>query len=352
MSLTQVPHEAIHNFEHDATGVRGLVAIHSTALGPAVGGCRIWHYDNEGDCVRDVLRLSEGMTYKNALAGLPFGGGKAVLMLGHHQVLGKEERRLLLSAFGEFIEKLEGRYITAEDVGSSPADMVAVASRTRFVAGLPIKNAAAGGDPSPWTALGVFLSMQAAARHRYGSDLAGMTVGVQGLGHVGMDLCSKLHGSGAHLLISDIDAEKCTKAAREFGAQIFSSSEMINRPMDIFAPCAMGGILDKNSVDALQATIVCGAANNQLATTDQGQQLSDRKILYAPDYLVNAGGIINVSAEYLGESTSSVEQRVRAIPDRLLRLVRKSEATGEPMNELADNAARAIVQQARAGKVA
>ncbi|WP_417620220.1 Glu/Leu/Phe/Val family dehydrogenase [Parasphingorhabdus sp.] len=352
MFSAQAPHEAVHKFEHQETHVRGIVAIHSTALGPAAGGCRMWHYDSEERAIEDALRLSAGMTFKNALAGLPFGGGKAVLMLKPGQVLSLEERQSLFRAFGDFIEDLGGIYVTAEDVGCTPNDMAEIAKRTSYVAGLPRREDAAGGDPSPWTGLGVFLSMQAAAKHVYKAELSDLVVGIQGLGHVGMDLCTRLNEAGAKLLISDIDSAKCARAATLFGADVVACNQIVGHAMDVFAPCALGGILTEQSVALLKARLICGAANNQLATSAQGRQLAKRKIVYAPDYLVNAGGIINVSAEYLGESVGSVEQRILQIPDRLLRLIGDSEASGEPMNILADAAAGKVIAQAYRSKVA
>lgn len=347
-----VTHKAVYNFEDDETGMRAIIAVHSTTLGPAAGGCRAMHYDNYEDAVQDALRLSEGMAYKNALAGLPFGGGKAVIMLPSEVEAPDFDRTRMFETFGRWVQSLEGIYVTAEDVGYSVQDMQAVGSATRFVAGLPARPGFAGGNPAPWTAKGVFLSIEALVRHRFGSGLQDLAIGVQGLGQVGFALCELLHGAGAKLLVSDVDARGPALAAQRFGAEIVKPEKMQNMSMDVFAPCALGGIVTEQSIADLRAAIVCGAANNQLATELQGQQLADRGVLYAPDYLVNAGGIINVAAEYLSETTDSVESRVARIPARLMQLVHRSEAENIPTNVLADSMARDIVATGQRSKVA
>jgi len=347
-----VTHEAVYNFEDDATGVKAIIAVHSTSLGPAAGGCRALRYENYNDAVEDALRLSEGMAYKNALAGLPFGGGKAVLMLPANASAPDFDRTRMFETFGRWVQSLDGAYVTAEDVGCSVQDMQAVGHSTQFVAGLPARPGLAGGNPAPWTAKGVFLSIEALARHRFGSGLQDLVVGVQGLGQVGFALCELLHEAGAKLLVSDVDARGPSLAVTRFGAEIVKPDNMATVAMDIFVPCALGGILTEENVRDLKAGIVCGAANNQLATVAQGQQLADRGVLYAPDYLVNAGGIINVAAEYLGETTDSVETRVAQIPARLMQLVRQSEAEKVATNLLADRMARDIVASGQPSKVA
>ena len=347
-----VTHEAVYNFEDDATGVKAIIAVHSTTLGPAAGGCRALRYENYNDAVEDALRLSEGMAYKNALAGLPFGGGKAVIMLPSDVDAPDFDRARMFETFGRWVESLEGVYVTAEDVGCSVQDMQAVGHATKYVAGLPARPGLAGGNPAPWTARGVFLSIEALVRHRFGSGLQDLVVGVQGLGQVGFALCQLLHQAGAKLLVSDVDARGPALAAEKFGAEIVKPGKMAAVSMDVFAPCALGGILTEESIQHLKAGIVCGAANNQLATVMQGQQLADRGVLYAPDYLVNAGGIINVAAEYLQETTDSVETRVARIPARLMQLVRRSEAEKTATNLLADRMARDIVAAGQPSKVA
>lgn len=334
-------HEQVVALDDPASGLRGYVAIHSTALGPAAGGCRVMRYASEEDVVRDAMRLSEGMSYKNALAGLPLGGGKAVIRLPD----GPVDRGKLFAAFGRAVERLDGRYVTAEDVGSSVEDMAAVSTATRHVAGLPLREGQAGGDPSPWTALGVFLSIETAARMHLNTSLKELTVGVQGLGHVGFELCRLLHESGARLVVCDVNHKRAERAVEQFGAKAALPTMFTRCEMDVFAPCALGSVLDSGTVESLKAQVICGAANNQLSAPVHGRELMDRGVLYAPDYLVNAGGIINVAAEYLGESADSVDRRVREIPQRLERLIMRTNSTGEPMNTLADEMARNIARK-------
>jgi len=347
-----VTHEAVYNFHDDATGVKAVIAVHSTTLGPAAGGCRVLRYDNYASAVRDAMRLSEGMAYKNALAGLPFGGGKAVIMLPENADSPNFDRTLMFQTFGRWVESLKGAYVTAEDVGCSVQDMQVVAGETAYVAGLPNRPGFAGGNPAPWTAKGVFGSIQALVRHRFDSDLKDVVVGVQGLGQVGFALCETLHQAGAKLLVSDINEQGPALAAQRFGAEVVKPDKMLSVSMEVFAPCALGNILTEESIPQLKSAIICGAANNQLATAMQGQQLADRGVLYAPDYLVNAGGIINVAAEYLRETTDSVETRVAQIPNRLMQLVRRSEAENTATNILADRMARDIVAAGQPAKVA
>lgn len=337
------PHEKVSFFEDSATGLHAVIAIHSTALGPAAGGCRFWSYSHKSDAVADAMRLAEGMTYKNALAGLPFGGGKAVIM----RPSGEIDRPALFKAFGNAVDSLGGAYVTAEDVGTQISDMQAVRTVTRHVAGLPSDGGSAGGDPSPWTALGVFLSIRHAVERRLGGHLAGKTVAVQGVGNVGMELCHLLHQDGANLVVADGSPERAARAAHLYGAVVVAPQELLNADVDVVAPCALGAILDERSIARLRAKVVCGGANNQLATPKDGRQLTARGILYAPDYLVNAGGIINVVAEHMGEATAAVDERVRRIPERLSAVFDLAEASGEAPNFVADAMARTIVAGAR-----
>ncbi|MDJ0978125.1 MAG: Glu/Leu/Phe/Val dehydrogenase dimerization domain-containing protein [Erythrobacter sp.] len=337
------PHEAVHVLSDPESGLRGFIAIHSTALGPAAGGCRIWRYRSDREMLDDALRLSAGMSFKNALAGLPFGGGKAVLALPEGE---DWDRERLFKAFGRAVERLDGAYVTAEDVGSSIADMKVVSGKTQYVAGLPSKGGATGGDPSPWTAAGVFMAMQAAWSHATGKSLAGVVVGVQGLGHVGADLAERLHLAGARLVVSDVDPDRLSDAVDRFGAKVVEPDHLLGEPMDIFAPCALGGVLTTLSVARLSARLVCGAANNQLADPEVGALLAERGVLYCPDYVVNAGGIINVVAEYLGEGEEAVLRRVGQIPQRLLQLVAMAKQSGMEMNEAAHDAAMEAVAAA------
>ena len=292
----EVPHEQVIIGSHPS-GLRSIVAIHSTARGPAFGGCRMWNYESDQAALTDALRLSQGMSFKNALANLPFGGGKAVIVAPGAPF----DRAALFSSFGDLVDRADGRYITAEDVGTTTADMRAVSTRTRFVSGLA-RTGGFGGDPSPKTAWGVFLAIEQALRLHLGKSLAGATVAVQGLGAVGMSLCAYLADRGARLVVADINAE---------------------RP-DVLAPCALGAVLDQHSVPRIQAAIIAGAANNQLASPEDGDALHARGVLYVPDYLVNAGGIISVAREYLGTGDEAdVMREVSLIADRVGELLER-----------------------------
>jgi leucine dehydrogenase len=324
--------ERLHVINDAETGVTGIIAVHSTALGPAAGGCRFWHYESQADLITDAVRLARGMSYKNALAGLPFGGGKAVLQ----RPKGDFDRQAVFRVFGEAVAALQGNYITAEDVGTTVADMRKVRERTPYVAGLDVSDGMAGGDPSPWTALGVFEAMRAAARDVLRFDLQGATVAVQGIGNVGGSLCRLLKQEGAKLVIADIDDARATSLADELGAKRVGIDEILSVDADILAPCALGGILNAKTIPSLRARLICGGANNQLATEADGQALDVRGILYAPDYVVNAGGIINVSAEYLGETSRQVGDRVGQIADRLLNIFKRATEEHLPPGIMAD----------------
>ncbi|WP_409592329.1 Leu/Phe/Val dehydrogenase [Sphingobium sp.] len=336
--------EQLHYIDDEASGVRGVIAIHSTALGPAAGGCRLWHYDSDQDMSADAIRLARGMSYKNALAGLPFGGGKAVL----RRPSGAFDRKAFFRVLGEAVEALGGQYITAEDVGTSVGDMKAVREHTSYVAGLVTARGMAGGDPSPWTALGVFLSMREAARMSLGSDVAGLTVAVQGVGNVGTGMCRLLAEAGAKLIIADVSRDRVNDLVQELGAVAMDTDEIVGAEADIFAPCALGAVINERSIPQIKARLICGGANNQLATLEDGFELQRRGIAYAPDYLVNAGGIINVAAEYLRETTDEVRERVARIPDRLREVLLLSSQTGQPPHLVADAMAEQIITSARA----
>lgn len=339
------PHE-VTDFQEDIHVVSnaqgeaiGVIAIHSTALGPAAGGCRFWHYDSHADLTADAIRLARGMSYKNALADLPLGGGKAVL----RRPEGSFDRAALFRAFGDAVESLGGAYITAEDVGTTVADMERVRERTRYVAGLHAEPGKSGGDPSPWTARGVFEAMRAAARFARGSDLEGLTVAVQGTGNVGAALCRMLRAAGARLVIADVDRRRVDALVAELGARAVSVDDILAADADILAPCALGGVLNGRTIPGLKARLVCGAANNQLATEADGEALLARGIVYAPDYVVNAGGIINVSAEYLGEAPEAVERRIGEIAPRLTGILEAAARDNLPANIVADTLARRII---------
>lgn len=332
------PLECVRLYDPDS-GLDGVIAIHSTTLGPGAGGCRFWNYASMDDAFADALLLAEGMSYKNALAGLPLGGAKAVL----RKPEGDFDRARLFRAFGRAVEQLGGMYVTAEDVGTSVADMQEVASTTRHVAGLPSAEGRAGGDPSPWTAKGVFEAMQAAARFALETDLAGLTVAVQGTGNVGAELCRRLAEAGARLIIADPSPVRRDRLHAILGAEVVDASEIASVQAEIFAPCALGGALNRETVREMKARIVCGAANNQLASPEVAEMLRDRGILYAPDYVVNAGGIISVSAEYLGEDALGVEARVSEISPRVAALLDRAAREGRSPAVVADEMAEEII---------
>ncbi|MDJ0710200.1 MAG: Glu/Leu/Phe/Val dehydrogenase [Woeseiaceae bacterium] len=338
-------HESLHYCHDEKTGLKAIVAVHSTALGPGAGGTRRWIYNNDEDALTDVLRLSRGMTYKNAVAGLKFGGGKAVI-LGSD---GAPKSPDLFRAFGRFVESLSGRYVTAEDVGCSVDDMRFVREETKYVSGLPQSGNDAGGDPSPWTALGCFQGILAAAEARLGADsLKGLRVAVQGVGHVGLHLCKLLHEAGAELFISDVNKEHLKMTLDTVPATVVPPPELLFADVDVLAPCALGNILTSTTIPKLKAKIIAGGANNQLSTPADGLRLAERDILYAPDYVINAGGIINVAAEYYGNSSEDdVRADVGRIKDRLRSIFEQARETGRPTNELADELARSLVAAAR-----
>lgn len=338
-------HESVH-FIHDAdTGLQAIIAIHSTALGPAAGGCRRWQYVDSATALTDALRLSRGMTYKNAVAGLNFGGGKAVILATNNAPKSPE----LFRAFGRAVESLGGCYVTAEDVGCTVADMRSVGEVTSYVSGLPKSGASAGGDPSPLTALGVFLGIRAAAKARFGTDsLQDLRVAVQGVGNVGLNLCRLLHKAGAKLLVADVNREHLARIARELPVTQVAPTALLFSEVDILAPCALGNVLTSQTIPGIRAKVIAGAANNQLATEQDGARLAARDILYAPDYVINAGGIINVAHEYFGNSSEEkVVAEVEQIPVRLDAIFAESRQSGEPTNIIADRMARRIVATGR-----
>lgn len=334
-------HEGVHFFDDIETGMCAIIAVHSTHLGPAAGGCRYWEYADEEAAVRDALRLSRGMSYKNAMAGLPMGGGKAVLL----KQPGVEKSDVLLERLGIAINTLGGRYVTAEDVGMTDHDMTIVARRTRYVSGLPVGSGAAGGNPGPSTAEGIFIGMRAAVRHKLGRDgFEGVHVAIQGLGSVGYALAVKLAAAGAKLTVADINPARGNRAAGELRAAVVGIDEILKVSADVLAPCALGAILNEKTIPGLDVKIVAGAANNQLARAGDGERLYDRGILYAPDYVINAGGIINVAAEYLGDGDAeAVSARIVKIEERLADIFAKSDTNGVPTDHIADAMARELI---------
>ena len=334
-------HESVHAFYDEKTGLRGWIAVHSTYRGPSAGGTRFWSYGNSEAALRDVLRLSRGMSYKNAMAGLNLGGGKGVVMKPD----GDYDRAALFAAFGRCIDQVGGAYYTAEDVGMTPADMRTIKTQTKYVAGLD-EGEAASGDPSPVTADGVFRCIELAA-HKRGIGLEGARVAVQGLGHVGFDVCRHLHKAGARLIVSDINEQAVRRAVDELGACAVAPQDIIGQDAEIFSPCALGAILNDQTIDSLKASIIAGAANNQLATPDIGQTLHERGVLYCPDYVVNAGGIINVAGEIEGTySPEWVEEKLRGVVKTLDEIIETSHSTNRPTADIADEMARARIGRA------
>jgi leucine dehydrogenase len=330
--MAEMGHEQVVFSQDASCGYRGIIAIHSTALGPAVGGTRLWRYESEEDALVDALRLSRGMTYKCAVAGLPWGGGKSIIIDD-----GKpKDREKLLRAHGRFIDGLGGRYITAEDVGTSPADMEIIALETSHVGGLINK----GGDPSPWTALGVFRAMQASANTRWGSDdLREKRVAIQGCGNVGFNLAKLLRQAGANLTVSDVDEAKANRVVEELSVDSASPERISSVHADIFSPCALGGIINNQTIPQLKAQIVCGAANNQLLEPEHGDALEARGILYAPDYVANSGGVLSGGADLFGWTSEQVRTAVLAIYDTLLSVFAIARADGIPSYKAADKLA-------------
>jgi leucine dehydrogenase len=326
-------------FGHDAaTGMRSIIAIHSTTLGPAAGGCRMWPYATTAEAVADVLRLSRGMSYKNAMANLKFGGGKAVIIADAKKSKSPE----LFEAFGRFVDSLGGRYVTAEDVGTTTADMASVARSTRYVAGLGRAPGEAGGDPGPKTALGVYLGIKAAVKFRLGRDeLAGLSVAVQGAGGVGYHLCRMLAADGARLSVADVRPAAVQRVVEEFKASALAVEDILAADVDVLAPCALGAVLSAASFPRLRARVVAGAANNQLAQGQDGTALSAAGILYAPDYVINAGGIISVAREYYGGATEAqVIADIQGIPVRLTEIFERARRENRTTNAVADQMAR------------
>ncbi|HEX8757666.1 MAG TPA: Glu/Leu/Phe/Val dehydrogenase dimerization domain-containing protein [Steroidobacteraceae bacterium] len=358
-----------------ASGLHAIIAIHSTALGPAAGGCRMWPYPAFADAVADALRLSRGMSYKNAMADLPFGGGKAVI-IGDL----REKTRQRMEAFGRLVDSLGGRYITAEDVGTTTTDMEQVACMTPFVSGLVRSTEAVplavhgggapgpdilsgrsslcdlpvGGDPGPKTALGVFLGLKAAVRFRLGrGSLEGLRIAVQGLGGVGAPLCRLLAAEGASLVVADSRPGAARRVCEELGAVEVPAVSILSQDVDVLAPCALGAILDSRSIPGVRARVIAGAANNQLACDEDGEALMRAGILYAPDYVINAGGIISVAHEYRGGAGwAQVKAEIDRIPGRLTEIFERARREERPTSAVADEMARERLTAAMRRKVA
>ncbi|MEX0737830.1 MAG: Glu/Leu/Phe/Val dehydrogenase dimerization domain-containing protein [Pseudohongiella sp.] len=325
------------HFRHDkSSGLRAIIAIHNTRLGPALGGCRFITYDSDDDAIEDVIRLARGMSYKAAIANVPQGGGKAVIL----KPLEPFDRQELFQAFGSFIHDLGGRYITAVDSGSLITDMDEVALNTPYVSG----TTRDGHDPSPVTALGVYAGICAAVQHQLGrTSLKGLRIAVQGLGNVGYALAALLHKDGARLIVSDIDERRVQRCVSEFGAEAVDSNSIYGVDCDLFAPCGLGGVINARTIPQLRCSIVAGAANNQLSDDGQGEVLHKKGILYAPDYVINAGGLIQVSLGYLKKPASEINQRTLALGGTLTDLFERSRADNVSPEQIANRVAESLL---------
>ncbi|HJQ11756.1 MAG TPA: Glu/Leu/Phe/Val dehydrogenase [Gemmatimonadaceae bacterium] len=339
-TLAEMGHEEVVMCSDPSIGYRGILAVHSTKLGPALGGTRFWQYATDEEAIIDALRLSRGMTYKNAVAGLKLGGGKSII-IGDNKTTDREK---LFRAHGRFVESLGGRYITAEDVGTSTKDMDYVKMETDHVAGLAGKS----GDPSPVTAHGVFRAVQASANWVWGSDsLEGKTVTIQGCGSVGSYLAKELHEAGARLIVSDIDSAKAARVAKLTGARVVEGDAIFSADADIFSPCALGGIINDTTIPKLKVRIVAGGANNQLLEERHGEELMRRGILYAPDYVANAGGVINVYGEVAGWDAQKALDKADDIYDTVLKVFDIAEKMNIPKYEAADRLAEQRLAEAK-----
>jgi leucine dehydrogenase len=339
-------HETVAFFHDKKTGLKSIIAIHSTALGPACGGTRMYPYASTDAALTDVLRLSRGMSYKNAIADLQLGGGKAVII--GDPAKDKSEARLL--AYAGAINALGGRYVTAMDVGIRPADMPVIARGTKFIAGYD-QPGKSGGDSGPLTALGVFVGLKAAVKHRLGVDTAkGLTVAIQGLGKVGMGVAKRLYEEEAKLIVADVNEEFVRRAADAFDARIALPDDIVTVECDVLSLNALGAILDERTIPQLRARVVAGGANNQLARDEHGAMLTERGILYAPDYAINGGGIIRVAGQIYGWDDAEIERRTLAIADTLTAIFRRADAENRPTNVIAD--AMAEERMARKGHMA
>lgn len=334
-------HEVVHFVTDKKSGLKAIIAVHSTALGPGAGGVRFWHYAEPAHGLADALRLSRGMSFKNAMAGLPLGGGKAVILADEARAKTPE----MLAAYGRAVDRLGGSYVTAEDVGMSVADLVEVSKQTKFVSGLPVAAGAVGGDPGPHTSYGVFLGVKAAVRRKLGRDrLSGLLIAIQGAGSVASGLARLAAAEGARISVADIDQARAEVLAGEVGGRVVHPDEILSLEADVLSPNALGAILTETSIAALRAPIVAGGANNQLATPADGDRIHARGILYAPDYVINAGGIINVASEYLGNGDEAfVKAKIEEIPGRLETIWDESDFTGRNPAAVADSMANRLI---------
>jgi leucine dehydrogenase len=349
-------HDSVHFFSDESTGLQAIIAIHSTVLGPALGGCRVVNYANSQEALTDVLLLSRGMSFKNSLAGLELGGGKSVIIppqsWGGDPRHKGEGRAALFRSFGRAVQSLGGRYIAAEDMNVSVEDAENMAQETDYVVGLDVSHGGMG-DPSPLTAEGVFLGIRACVRRAFNTDsFEGITVSVQGLGKVGWRLCEDLHAAGARLIVADIMPETTARAARLFDAEIVDANAIVGIKADVFAPCARGAVINDKTIDTLDVKVIAGSANNQLSHDGLGTVLMERGILYAPDYVINAGGVINIAPEAKGQVNHEwVRDKIKQMEDTVGEIIDLSIKTKRSTNEVADEiATRRILDVRDAGK--
>ncbi|WCK55940.1 Glu/Leu/Phe/Val dehydrogenase [Aneurinibacillus sp. Ricciae_BoGa-3] len=341
--LREYDYEQLVFCQDENSGLKAIIAIHDTTLGPALGGTRMWTYETEDDAIVDALRLARGMTYKAAGAGLNLGGGKAVI-IGDPK---RDKSEALFRAFGRFIQGLSGRYITAEDVGTTVADMDLIHMETEYVTGVSPAFGSSG-NPSPVTAYGVYRGMKAAAKEAFGTDdLAGKTIAVQGVGNVAYNLCRHLHEEGASLIVTDINKENVKRAVHEFGAKPVEPSEIISQACDIFSPCALGAIINDDSIPRLKARVIAGAANNQLKEERHGDAIQEMGIVYAPDYIINAGGLINVADELQGYNRERAMKKVETIYDNIQKVLKISKRDNIPAYRAADRMCEERIERVR-----
>lgn len=338
-------HKEFDNHEHVAfyndkdSGLQAIIAVHNTNLGPSLGGCRMWAYKNSAEALNDVLRLSRGMTYKAAMADLKLGGGKSVIIGDPRQLKSAD----MMRSMGRFVESLQGQYITAEDSGIAVSDIQLMAQQTSYVSGIEAKyrydGGPADGNPAPSTAYGVFMGIKASVKHKLGTDLKGVRVAIQGLGHVGYRLAKHLHGEGAQLIVTDIYPDNLLKSEQLLAAKIVAPEDIFAQDVDVFAPCALGASINVQTIEQLKATIIAGAANNQLAESDDGHRLTERGILYAPDYVINAGGVIDIYHQRMLSTASAMRSHIENIGDTLLKIYEGSEQSGLPTHSVANTIA-------------
>lgn len=336
--MSEYNHEQLLFCNDNDTGLKAIIAVHNTVLGPALGGTRMWMYNNELEALNDVLRLSRGMTYKNSISGLNLGGGKAVI-IGDSKTMKSEA---LFRRFGKFVNSLSGKYITAEDVGISPVDMTWVNMETDHVVGLPGKS----GDPSPVTAFGVYMGMKACAKKQYGNDsLEGKKIAIQGVGHVGEYLVKHLTKENADVYICDINEDNLKRVSETYGAKVVDANGIYDIDMDIYAPCALGATVNDDTLSRLKCSIIAGSANNQLADENKhGKAVLEKGIVYAPDFVINAGGVINVYAELHGGSPDWAKQRAEGIYDTIYQIIKRAEDEGIPAYAIANKVAEERIE--------